>query len=87
MKVAIDIDSQKIDWALKVIRNDLLPSEEDYGPESMQGGHGEALTIAVAVLEAVRKDMLPPDTMRLVKRADGESMLIEFVAPTARATP
>ena len=51
----VDIDSQKIDWALKVIRNDLLPSEKDYGPESMQGGHGEALTIAIAVLEAVRK--------------------------------
>ena len=54
MKVAISIDPQKIDWALKVIRNDLLPSEEDYGP-SMQGGHGEALTIAIAALEAVRK--------------------------------
>jgi hypothetical protein len=55
LKMKVDIDSQKIDWALKVIRNDLLPSEKDYGPESMQGGHGEALTIAIAVLEAVRK--------------------------------
>ena len=55
MKIDTDLNAQKIDWAVKVIRNDLLPSEEDYGPESMQGGHGEALTIAIAVLEAVRK--------------------------------
>ena len=56
MKVAIDTDLnvQKIDWALNCLRNDLLPGEEDL-PESMQGGHGEVLTIAIDVLDKMRQ--------------------------------
>jgi len=56
MKITIDcdLDERKLDWALRVLSNDLLPWEEDM-PESMEGGQGEALTVAIDCLEKMRQ--------------------------------
>jgi hypothetical protein len=56
LKVVIDtdVDAQKLKLAVDIIRSDLLPWEDEMS-ESMQGGHGEVLTIAIDCLEKVRQ--------------------------------